>query len=362
MKIAQVTIVHPGTENRISFKESRALHQAGHDVHLIAPGPRHIDAFPHHEISPASHRLVRALTGGFQAWSRLKAINPDVVHAHDPELIPLGLAFRFRHKALFIFDAHENFSEQVASKFYLNAFSRPVVSAFARLLERLADRFSDAVVVAVDELKSTYFRNSRVVTVRNYPWVYDRARSDDCQVVAHEPPVIGYVGAISKDRGFHLMQELARRSQFRPKLILAGRFQPESLSDDLDDETVYLGAIPPSEVPNVVNSFDIGLCLLSPEPNYLKARSTKIYEYMMAGKPFLYSNFPSWVTEHGNDYGIAVDPQRIDEALRQLDCLLADSSGRGERGELAREMVESRFSFNVEARTLVSLYESLSKP
>lgn len=359
MKVSQITTVHPGTENRIAFKEGLALHSAGYKVSLIAPGPKFTGPYVHHMIHPSSKRALRPLTGYLQVWRALRRVQPDVVHAHDPELIPLCLVYRAAFGAKFVFDVHENLAAQVKSKHYLNSITRPVAWLLARTLEKLADSYADAIVVAERELSPIFVHNQRIVPVRNFPWVDEDG--DDFSSRPHERanPVLGYVGAIAIDRGFRVMQSVVQRSRHQPILRLAGRFQPESLETEVGRLTERAGHIEPSEIPDFLAAIDVGLCLLRPEPNYVNAKSTKIYEYMMAGKPFLYSNFPAWEAEHGSEYGIPVDPNNVDEICRKLDGLLDDPQRQAEMGLKGRRRVIEEYSFQVEAGTLVDLYEEL---
>jgi glycosyltransferase involved in cell wall biosynthesis len=282
------------------------------------------------------------------------------VHAHDPELIPLCIAYRIAFGAKFVFDAHENLSAQIASKHYLNVVTKPIARLVAGALERLASSQADAIVIAEAELGPIFAKNRNVTVVRNFPWLVDRfsAGEDESPSVG---PVVGYVGAVAIDRGFRVMQSVAERSKHRPTLRLAGRLQPDSLRAELSNETEYVGPIEPSTIPEFLASLDVGLCLLRPEPNYVNAKSTKIYEYMMSGKPFLYSNFPAWVAEHGSQYGLPVDPEDIDDIARQLDILLDSPATRSIMGDLGRAKVEESYSFDAESKQLIGLYEVLQR-
>ena len=100
LRVAHVTTAHPARDNRIFRKECIALAEAGFDVHLVAVNDRDdqwadvsIDALPKH-----STRLGRALRGPVDAWIKLGQIQPSIIHVHDPELIPMAILWKRRHR------------------------------------------------------------------------------------------------------------------------------------------------------------------------------------------------------------------------------------------------------------------------
>ncbi|MBL0126956.1 MAG: glycosyltransferase [Flavobacteriales bacterium] len=96
MKVCQLTTVHGAFDDRIFFKECVALAEAGHEVVEIAPASEGTTTSGV-RITPVRippSRFLRPLLGGWRAFHAVRALDPDVVHFHDPELIPVGLLLR----------------------------------------------------------------------------------------------------------------------------------------------------------------------------------------------------------------------------------------------------------------------------
>ena len=104
----------------------------------------------------------------------------------------------------------------------------------------------------------------------------------------------------------------------------------------------------------------IGLLILHPERNFLVSYPTKLFEYMSAGLPVICSDFPLF-REFDEGTGCCrfvdpLDPRAIADAI--LD-LLTHPEKTEEMGRSGRQAVRERYSWESEARTLLSLYEDI---
>ena len=57
---------------------------------------------------PRSGRLDRFLRGRRAVWQLVQAIDADVYHFHDPELLPVAIRLKKTRDKTIIFDFHEN--------------------------------------------------------------------------------------------------------------------------------------------------------------------------------------------------------------------------------------------------------------
>lgn len=360
MTIAHLTTVHLADDNRITLKEATSLMESGLDVVLLARGPRS-KASPVRHVALDVHggRLMRLPTGYRSAWRALRKERPSLLHLHDPELIPLGVAYRFIHRIPVVYDAHEDLPAQVVGKEYIPSAIRRVVRWFAMALEGLADVALSAVVIAEPALRARYPRNARVVLVQNFPWQREFPRvapADD------RSATIGYIGAISVPRGIREMCAVASKSVHGPRLLLAGGIASDEAQNAIDScsQADYHGRVPADQIPSLLSSVNIGMCILHPLPNYVEAQSTKIFEYMAAGRPFIYSNFPAWVKMFGTEGGgIPVDPHDVDAIVAAVDSILSDPAKAVEMGLAGRSSLERSYTFESEAPKLVSLVREL---
>jgi len=356
-RVAHVTTAHPHTDNRIFRKECAALAEAGLDVHLIAVadgdalihGVR-LKALPRHK-----GRVARMVLGPWDAWRALRTVRPAMIHVHDPELIPLAVLWRTLHRRPAVFDAHEDLPKQVRGKHYLPGPVRPVIAGAARQLERLAGSRLDAVVVATPSIAHN-FPQAKVTLVQNFPWL--RNFPEPTPLTTGDRAVV-YIGGISDGRGLPQMLDAVGRSDPASELILAGPASAETVERHLvpaRDHVDYRGVIGVEDIPALLASARVGLATLHPLPNYLESQSTKIYEYMAAARPFIASDFPSWMEQLEKfDCGIFVDPldpQQISDAIQEF---LSDDQRAREMGLRGRRALEEHFTFEREGERLVEM-------
>lgn len=119
-RVLQISTVHQPFDNRIFHKECRSLQEAGFDVHLLVTGTEdqvRAGVQVHGLERPAGRRGRLLLAGA--VLKKARALRPDLVHVHDPELIPVGLAAARSTGAKFVYDSHEDLIKQLVDKPYI---------------------------------------------------------------------------------------------------------------------------------------------------------------------------------------------------------------------------------------------------
>ena len=358
-RVAHVTTAHPVHDVRIFHKECAALSRAGYDVHLVAVADQDgtdrgvtLTALPRHQ-----GRLRRMLLGPIDAWRALRRIRPHLVHVHDPELVPLAVLWQYLHRRPAVYDAHEDLAKQVAGKPYISRWMRPVVARLAAALERCADRRLAGVVAATPAIARNY-RTANVVLVQNFPWSFSFTAPRELCPEQHDAV---YIGALSDARGLQQMRTLAETGQHGGGVVLAGPLESHRAHGlEISPGVRYCGTLPAADIPDLLADTRVGLALFHPLPNNLESQPTKIYEYMAAGRPFVASDFPSWVAQLGSfGCGIFVDPMDDVAIARAVDTLRSNvelARAMGRRGRLAWER---NFTFEPEAERLVALTRKL---
>ena len=350
---------------RIFAKECRALAAAGYDVHLVAPGTE--DETVHgvhvHAARPAGSGRLARMTGTVAAVYRAaRGLRAETYHVHDPELLLVALLLRARG-ARVIYDSHEHLPQQVLTKPWIPAPVRRPLAAVVNVVERLAARFMSAVVTAEPYVRTRFEGVDRpVVTVNNYPRLEEFPAADGNW--SERERAVCYAGSITELRGAREMVDAAALADAR--LLLAGRFSPPGLRDELAarsgwDNVEVLGQVDRAGLANTMARARAGLVVLKPIPNYVEANPTKMFEYMSAGIPVVCSNFPAWVTiveRHG--CGIWVDPQSPREIADAIEWILEHTDEAREMGNRGRRAVERLYNWEVEERTLLDLYERLA--
>lgn len=361
-RIVHLSTVHHDWDNRITNKECRALAEAGFDVHLIisAPEDRVTHGVQVHSIGKRG-RFGRLIRSQPEAWRVLRRLRGDLLHVHDPELIPMALLWKLLTRRPVIYDAHEDLVKQIATKTYLKGVWAPLVRPLARLLMGLADRGCDGIVTATAPIADTFSgeirgRNRPVQVVRNLPWGRDFEVVD----VAQNEPIGVYTGDISEGRGISRMIDAVTHVP-GASLLLAGRvLAPKDMLAE-SSSVDWLGLVPPSELPSIIGRGRVGFILLERLPNYENSLPTKVFEYMACGIPFLATDFPVWRELFGGyDAGVFVDVDDPEAVRRAFADLVNDPEKCQRMGLNGRRAFDELFGFETEADQLVALVRSLT--
>ena len=174
VRAVHMTTVHQPDDVRIFAKECRTLAELGYDVHLVAASAssevlrdgvhvRGVGALA------SSSRLVRMTRTVAEVLRTARALDADVYHLHDPELIPAGLVLKRDGKRV-VYDAHEDLPADILDKAWIRRRLRIPVSRLAERLERFAAERFAAVVTATPSIHDRFSEyRCRTVVVSNYP-------------------------------------------------------------------------------------------------------------------------------------------------------------------------------------------------
>jgi glycosyltransferase involved in cell wall biosynthesis len=364
-RIVHLTSVHPRNDIRVFEKMCRSLVSAGLDVHLVVAdglGSADRDGVVIHDVGKPRNRAQRILLTPLHLRRRALELNPELIHLHDPELLPVGISMARRSKRV-IFDSHEDVPKQLASKHYLPPILRPPLALGWGLVERHAVPRIAGVVAATNGIHSRLSRfNSKSEVVRNYPLLreFPPPRS-----LRSGRPTICYLGALTAERGLVELVEAVARCASRPRLILAGRFTEPGLRDRLQKLPGWavveeLGQCDRARIAMVLEQSWIGMVTLHPTPNHVDSLPTKMYEYMAAGLPVIASDFPAWrATVSDHSCGIAVDPTDVSAVASAIDSLCADHALRAHFGNNGRRAIEQSLNWESESQRLLRFYESV---
>lgn len=369
IRICHITTVHPPFDVRIFHKECRSLARAGYDVHLIADcgreqtsGGIHLIPFRKSRV-PGAGRLIHAWRA-FRIAARLRAA---AYHFHDPELLWVGVWIKLLIRAPVIYDVHEDIRKHALGKAWIRPPFRTLLAAGLSFLEKLSTPFFDRIVLAEDSYAARF--RSGCPVIHNYPILREAPDS----LPKHGGPVLIYVGAIREIRGVWEMLEILEHLKIDfpcIRLRLLGPFYPAGLEQDvrafirrrgLDSQIHILGPVPHADIFRPIADADVGLALLHPDANYVGSLPTKMFEYMMMGKPAAVSDFPLWrriVRETG--CGVTVDPLNAEDTARILRSLLQDEEKRTEMGGKGRAAVRRKYNWNAEERKLLACYRDLT--
>lgn len=370
-RVMHLSSAHSLLDNRIVEKQCRSLAEAGFAVTCVGlprgepagarPLPPGLELI---ELPRPAGRLARALSGGWRCLAIARARRPDIVHFHDPELVPWMLLLAARGGRV-VFDVHEDYATAVDRSMWIPGPLKPLVAAAWRGVEAVCRR-AFTIVIA----ERYYARRFPGATpVLNYPRTDQfAALLDGARPLPPSHPRLLYTGDVTIARGAELCARLAAAMP-DAEVRLVGRTDP-ALARRL--ETIAGGPgrlaiegigtwLPFARIVDAYRErWTAGLAVMPDSPHYRDKELTKFFEYMAAGLPVIASDFPVWrELISGTGAGICVDPADPDALVAAVRSLHADPARARAMGEAGRRAVRERFNWDGEARRLVELYERL---
>lgn len=364
-KICHISTVHQAFDGRIFHKQCVSLSNAGFDVCLIVTHNKTetIKGVKIIGLPQSNNRLTRILIKPWLAFFKALATKSKIFHFHDPELMFVGVMLSLLGKKV-IFDSHENVSNQIESKAWLgNLFFRKVIKNIYIFIEKFCILFFKKVVSVTPEIVS-FLSTKKGVLIRNYP-IISLINGNESTGFRSNPDKLTfiYVGGLTKIRGiYEISKAINEMANENVELILLGSWESETYKAKClinDDVIKYLGSKPLSEVYPIMRTADVGFVILYPEKNYLNSLPIKAFEYMACGLPMIMSNFPYWVNEF-DSCSKFVDPNSSDEIKASINWMINNLEDRLKMGVIGKKAVNERYSWEMESKTLISMYYELS--
>ena len=265
-RVCHLTSVHSSDDTRVFHKECVSLARAGYDVTLVAPGESREELGVHIVgVGEKPVGTLNRLTSPFakHAYEAALALDCELYHLHDPELLPYALKLK-RHGKTVIFDSHEFYSLLIQEKGYIPGFLKKPASRIYGALEAGVFKKLDAVIIPCTSFGKNPFEKcaKRTVIVDNLP---DAGRFPPPEKLYPDAEnTVGYVGGVTAERGItNLIRACAIAGA---RLHLAGPVWPaylEELKKMPEFACVdYAGVVPYAEVPEYCRHFSGGCATL----------------------------------------------------------------------------------------------------
>ena len=375
-RIAHITTLHSAFDTRILYKECKSLAKYFKEVYLIAPSEENfeIDKVKIVSIPRFKNRFLRMTLGDFIAFRKALSLKSHIYHFHDPEFIPWAVLLEKFTRAKVIYDVHEDYFTSIKEKNWIkgNIFKNLLAKLFNYLEKHVAKMF-DAVVLAEDYYQDSFKgTNKRLIEILNYPLTYEKPEP---LKLSKNTFSIVYSGTVSENRGIWNILKVAlklneKTSDF--KIYIIGKFNPETLEDkvkdfilknNLKDKVEIVGGkeyVKRELIDSFYQYMDLGLVLIPYSTHYEKKLPTKFFEYMLAGIPFLGTNFPRWTKfVEENRCGLTVNPNDFDEIANKIQYLMKHPDERELMGQNGRKSVLAKYTWDKEEEKLKKLYEEL---
>ncbi len=377
--ICVITSVHKPFDGRIFHRECTALVQAGYQVTLLAPADFEQQVVKGVEvigIPLPDNRLQRPLVW-WRLYRRLRSLQPDVVHLHDPELLLLVPLLRVTlgRRVKIVYDVHEYFVDALSEKYWIPSRLRPLAVSVAGWLEKQLIRGVQGIVCAVEGQTPLYngFQGP-IAVVRNLPAARLFEEAEPHPTLAVGGFKLIYVGLILPERGIDVLLDamcmLHRQGVDDVYLFLIG---PDTSSDyiqsiqefakvyQLSDQVHWLGYIPHHQLKHYLVAAHVGLAPGLHTRQYKNpGLTTKIFEYLLCGLPVLSTDYPHRrVYLEESNCGLTVPARDVSahaDAILWLRDHPMEARAMGERGQA---MVLDHYTWEAERKNLLTFYQAL---
>ncbi|HME01563.1 MAG TPA: glycosyltransferase [Solirubrobacteraceae bacterium] len=373
MRIAMLLHKSVEFDSRVR-REAGALARDGHDVTVLEltdmVGGGRLDGFSRRAVQPPRWMRRRLpfnlyrLAFLVEFVRGLRALRPDVVHAHDAAMLLPGIVGARLTGARLVYDSHE-----LATSV---PYRERAWAWFVATIERIVVPRCVAVITVSDgiarRLRARYRLTTEPTVVRNVSAlaVGGEGTLRRRMGLDEHTPLVLHQGAPAPARGCEVLVEALTRLE---GVHLAFMGDPETgygeelravvARHGVQDRVALLASVPLSELLANTAEADVGVTLLQDTcENHRLALPNKLFEYIAAGVPVVASALPE--TERlirSTGIGWYTTPNDPDAVARALRLALAarDDEVLAERlRDAARELCWSR-----EQHRLLGLYERL---
>ncbi len=322
-------------------------------IDIVRLGPR----CPYRSSAKVISRLPRFW---FRALRASMDIDFEVVHCHDFDTLPLGLAVgRLQGKPV-LYDAHEIYSAMIKKD--VGELSR-IVWRLERVLARRVDEIITVNASLAMTLPSGKRGPARIVT--NSPDTSVLEGKDIAAVrKSHglEAFVASYLGSLEPGR---FVKEMLESVGAFPGLTLAiagdGTLRPlVEKATELNRSVKFLGTMDSDEALRVTWASDLVIAMLDPSnPNYRVSTPVKVLDAMACGRPLVLSeglNISERIREVGCGFVIPYDKGAFKAAIEEA----MDSPGLlKEMGKKGKEYYDKELAWDRSENELFKAYQTL---
>lgn len=250
----------------------------------------------------------------------------DYYFAEDVQTLPFVTFFGKMKGGKVFYDSRELYG------FIAGLRDKKLLQNIIRSIEKIFVKKVDYVITTGDMdtefIKKTY-NLKNVFTLRNLPLYKDGIKPVDLRKKFKFPDglkILVYQGVILHGRGLKIIFEALTKVKGYILIILGDGEETEhykklSESMGIDKIVLFAGKYNQEELINMTAGADIGLAIIENiSLSYYYALPNKLFEYIMAGKPVITSNFPQMkdvIEKH--QVGVTIDPQNIAELIHTLE-------------------------------------------
>jgi glycosyltransferase involved in cell wall biosynthesis len=305
------------------------------------------------------------------------ALDADVYHFHDPELLVVAPIIRALTGRPTIYDCHEVYADFIRVKDYLHPLVRYPVAEVFRYLEPILARLQSALIFSDDAIARRFEDiDCPKRTLFNFParFLIEQGKAA-ADAVDDRPLRIVHLGGHERNRGTRLMIEAfaqVRAAVPEAQLQLIGHFVPDDLEREvrrhvrdkgLEDAVTIEGRVPFETIGDYLVNAQVGWVPWQPYVKNDLNIPTKLFEYMAYALPIVSSRLQSTepFVEDGEN-GFLVEPTSAHaHAAAHIRLLNRPDEARA-MGNHGQTLVDTRYNWDRMEERLLELYDHLLEP
>ena len=291
-----------------------------------------------------------------------ESVRFSVAHCHSLSSMFLGVLLKKMKKCRLIYDAHELETER-------NGWPK-IVRLISKKFEGLVLGKCDAVIVVNDSIRlwyqKNYYKIDNLCAVMNYPKKSNGASSGinlkKRLGIAAEETLFIYQGALERGRGIETALEIFSNIENKKRHIVFmgyGLLEKEIKNFATSCSNIHFHpAVAMNEILNYTRGADAGMFLCEKTClSYYLSLPNKLFEYLAAGIPVISVDFPevaSLIKKYDCGWIVAAP---LSGSLKHLAESITEKDIKDKKTKV--EKIRQIFSWDIEAKKIISIYESL---
>jgi len=285
-----------------------------------------------------------------------------VIHAHDLNTLFPGYLLAVKSNTSLLYDAHELFLEQPL---------KLPVRIFWTFIESIYIKKANFVIAEnrsrAEHLNHKY-KLKNISHVSNMQYYRPYVKSNILREILDIPldkKIILYQGLIKKSRGLDTLFEVScKLPQYMFVVMGSGPYMGELkklITNRQSNNFKVLDSVPWNQLPEYTSSADLGISILKNiNLNHYYALSNKIFEYLSAGLPIIFSDFPE-MRKIVQKYhvGYVVNETNLNDIVEKISKILSDSNMWQTMHINALNAVKKNLNWEKESYKLIKIYDSI---
>lgn len=251
------------------------------------------------EVLLCANEISRIYLSRNIIFQKIKAINPDIIHAHDLNALIIAKYCKDRHPSVLIYDSHEIFCE-VSS---LNKIRKRIFSILEEYYSKNVDYFITINMSIASYLNSKYKKLPKATIIMNASVLPDKSIENYNLIretinIDYTKKILLYQGGYSSFRGLVQLINMAYFLDDNWVLVFMGEGKLEKALKTistrkgiLNEKVFFIPKVPHDTLIKWTSSATVGIipyentCL-----NHMYCTPNKLWEYPIANIPFFASN------------------------------------------------------------------------